>query len=239
MFRNQVFCLVEQKLGQWILEYHPVQRTAEPEVERPSTFVVRSAQAQISKAPAAIWHERLAHCGPEVLEHLPTSVTGVRLVDGPTTTECEVCGVSKAHKVISRRPSPQAEESFDRVHWDMIHFSEGFNGDRYASYFLDDKTRMNWVYTHSEKTQQVLLDIFEEFTAYIERQFSKKIKIFRIDGETSLGKRFDNWATDAGIDFEISTPYSPEQNGSAERSRGVIVAKARYTSIRANLSEEI
>jgi hypothetical protein len=66
---------------------------------------------------------------------------------------------------------------------------------------------MNWVYTYSEKTQAALLDIFEEFTAYIERQFGREIKIFRIDGEASLGKRFDDWATDKGIDFEISTPY--------------------------------
>jgi hypothetical protein len=84
---------------------------------------------------------------------------------------------------------------------------------------------MNWVYTHSEKTQKALLDIFEEFTAYIERQFNKKIKIFRIDGEPSLATKFDKWAIKEGINFETSTPYSSEQNGSAERSGGVIVAK--------------
>jgi hypothetical protein len=138
---NQVFCLVEQKIGQWVLEYNPIQQSTE--TKRPSTFVVRSTQARISKAPATVWHERLAHYNPEVLKHLPTSVIGVKLVDGPTTTECETCGISKAYKVISRRPSLQAEEPFERVYWDMIYFQEGFNSDRYASYFLDDKTRMN------------------------------------------------------------------------------------------------
>lgn len=101
------------------------------------------------------------------MEHLPTAVTGVKLVNGPTTVECEVCGVSKAHKIISRRPSPQAEKPFDRIHWDMIHFLEGFNGDRYASHFLDDRTRMNWVYTHSQKTEPILLDIFQEFERFV------------------------------------------------------------------------
>ena len=104
-----------------------------------------------------MWHKHLTHCGPEVLEHLPVAATGVKLVDGPTTNECEVCGLSKSHKIISHRPSPQAEEPFDRVHWDMIHFLEGFNGDLYASHFLDDKTRMNWVYTHLQKTRASLL----------------------------------------------------------------------------------
>jgi hypothetical protein len=121
----------------------------------------------------------------------------------------------------------------------MIHFSEGFNGDKYASHFLDDRTRMNWVYTHSQKTQAAFLDIFKEFTAYIERQFGRKIKIFRIDGEASLGHRFDDWATEKGIDFETSTPYSPEQNGPAERSGGVMVLKSRCIRINASLPEEM
>ena len=49
----------------------------------------------------------------------------------------------------------------------MIHFSEGFNGHQYASHFLDGKTQMNWVYTHSAKSQTVLLQIFQEFDAFI------------------------------------------------------------------------
>ena len=121
----------------------------------------------------------------------------------------------------------------------MIHFAEGFNGDRYTSYFLDDKTRMSWIYTHSQKAESILLDIFQEFEAFVRRQYDRKIKIFRIDGETALGKRFDTWATREGIDFKTSTPYSPEQNGSAERSGGVIVAKSRCIRINASLPEEM
>src|SRR5436853_2944635 len=121
----------------------------------------------------------------------------------------------------------------------MIYFHKGFNGDRYASHFLDDKTRINWVYTHSEKTQRAFLEIFEDFTTYIQRQFGIKIKIFRTDNETSLGNDFKAWARREGIDLETSTPYAPEQNGSAERSGGVIVAKARCIRIHANLPEEM
>ena len=83
-----------------------------------------------------------AHCAPEVLEHLPTTVTGVKLAEGPSTSDCETCALSKAHKIVSRRPSPQAEDPFDRVHWDLIYMEEGFNGDRYISHFLDDRTSM-------------------------------------------------------------------------------------------------
>jgi hypothetical protein len=54
-----------------------------------------------------------------------------------------------------------------------------------------------------------------------------------------MEKRFDTWATGEGIDFETSTPYSPEQNGSAERSGGVIMAKSRCIRINASLLEEM
>ena len=38
----------------------------------------------------------------------------------------------------------------------------------------------------------MLLQIFQEFEAFVMWQFNRKIKIFRIDGETALGKLFDN-----------------------------------------------
>ena len=237
ILEDRVFCLVEEKFGQWVLEFNPTSDNRHR--NSPATYAIRSNQPRVSKGPATTWHERLAHCGPEVLEHLPTAVTGAKLVDGPTTSECETCGISKAHKIISRKPSPRATIPFDRVHWDIIHFSEGFNGHRYASHFLDDKTRMNWVYTHSAKSQTVLLQIFHEFDAFVKRQFNRKIKIFRIDGETALGKLFDDWGTNEGLEFETSTPYSPEQNGSAERSGGVIVNKSRCIRIRASLPEDM
>src|SRR2546423_12978963 len=99
-----------------MLEYNPIQQSASTNSNRPSTFVIRSTQAQISKAPAAVWHKRLAYCGPKVLKHLPTSVTDVKLVNGPSTTECETCAVSKAHKIVSWRPLSKAKKPFDRVY---------------------------------------------------------------------------------------------------------------------------
>ena len=126
MFNDQVFCLVEEKFSQWVLEYNLVSHGQSKDL--PTTFATRSSQPQVSKVPATTWHEHLAHCGPEVLEHLLTTVTGARLVNGPITSECETCGLSKTHKIISHQPSPHAVAPFDHVHWDMIHFSEEFNG---------------------------------------------------------------------------------------------------------------
>jgi hypothetical protein len=121
-----------------VLEYNELPAAA---------FVACTAESRPdSKATADIWHQRLGHAGPEALTHLSTAVTGATL-KGPMTINCEACSLSKAHKQISRRSAPQAKEPFERVHFDLIHMTEGFNSDRYILYFLDDKTRMNFVYT--------------------------------------------------------------------------------------------
>ena len=38
----------------------------------------------------------------------------------------------------------------------------------------------------------MLLQIFQEFNAFVKQQFNRKIKIFQIDSEIALRKLFDN-----------------------------------------------
>ena len=50
----------------------------------------------------------MGHPGPEALAHLEAAVDGAEVTgEGPNTTECKTCGVSKAHKLISRRTSKE------------------------------------------------------------------------------------------------------------------------------------
>lgn len=71
-----------------------------------------------SLATADLWHRRMGHPGPDVVENLMQAVHGAR-VRGLTPAECEVCAVTKAHRIISRRP----RESKSRgVEVEMTHF---------------------------------------------------------------------------------------------------------------------
>jgi len=58
----------------------------------------------------------------------------------------------------------------------------GMNG----FYFLDDATRMNFVYTLPVKS--LLPDSVQEFTTWIRRRFRYEVLTFRTDNETSLGR---------------------------------------------------
>jgi hypothetical protein len=66
--------------------------------------------------------------------------------------------------------------------------SKGFNGDKWILYFLDDVTRINFVYTLSVKF--FLLNSVEEFITWVRRHFKYEVETFRTDNETSLRKRF-------------------------------------------------
>jgi hypothetical protein len=118
---DEIFCKIEKRHGQWVLEYAPIS---------PATFSARSAQPRSdAEATADQWHQRLGHAGPDALEHL-SAVIGAKL-KGPSIIECEDCSLSKAHKQISRRTTPRPSTPFEKVHFDLIQMSEGFNGDEW------------------------------------------------------------------------------------------------------------
>jgi len=73
----------------------------------------------------------------------------------------------------------------------------------------------------------------------IERRYGFKVAIIHTDGETALGGNFKEAMAERGISLEISPPYTQSQNGSAERSGGVIIEKSRCMRIEAYLPEEL
>ena len=117
------------------------------------------------------------------------SVAPILTSGSPSTIQCETCSVSKATEVISRRPSPRATTPFERVHFDMIQMIEGYDGSKWVTHFLDDYTKMNFVYTQKKKGQ--ITDTVQSFVALVRRQYKRDIQILRTDGETSLGNDFD------------------------------------------------
>ena len=61
------------------------------------------------------------------------------------------------------------------------------------------------------------------------------IKWFRSDDEAGIGKAIEQYLEDDGIEWELSTPYHPSQNGPAERSGRSICDKGRAVLYEANL----
>jgi hypothetical protein len=72
----------------------------------------------------------------------------------------------------------------------------------------------------------------------VPKAYGLVVKVIRSDNELNKG-RTQAWIREQGISFEPLAPDTHNQNGRAERSGGVIMAKARSIRIRAKLSHDL
>jgi hypothetical protein len=231
-FRQETFCKVLTHHGQSVLEYNPVNPTAS---DSQAAFPTCSTGPRLdTEGTTDLWHRRLGHLHAEAVEKLPTAAAGVMMVKG-APSHCEPCHLAKSKELISRRPYDRGQHPFARVHFDLIQFSPAYNGDKWAMHFLEDFSRMNFVYTFTSKDQTTAT--IQSFATFVKRQFNTSIQKLRTDGESSLGSAFHSWISVEGIDLEVSAPYTQAQNGATERSGGVLLSKARTMRIEAQLPQ--
>ena len=87
---------------------------------------------------------------------------------------------------------------------------------KYALTFIDDFSRYCWV--HFLKHKSEVFGLFKVFKALVENQCGRKLKVLRSDnGVEYVKSKFINYCVDAGIQMQHSIPYTPQQNGVAER----------------------
>ena len=65
-----------------------------------------------------------------------------------------------------------------------------------------------------------VLERFQEFAILVENQFGWKIKVLRSDnGGEYISNEFTEFLKKQGIAHDETIPYSPQQNGVAERAK--------------------
>ena len=134
---------------------------------------------------------------------------------------CEVCKLSNAKKIISRRTRARSEIPFERVYYDLIQVEPRLSDISWVLHFQDDYTRMNFVYEAANKKQTTQLQVLKDFANFVRQQYGCEIRIWKLDHESALKSKFDNWVQENGYLVENSAPYTPEQNGAIERLGGV------------------
>ena len=82
--------------------------------------------------------------------------------------------------------------------------------------FVDHFTRFTWLYPLKYKSE--VFSKFLLFKAFVETQFSTKIKTSRSDGGGEYtSTEFKSFLSQHGIIHQLSCPYTPQQNGLVER----------------------
>ena len=78
--------------------------------------------------------------------------------------------------------------------------------------FIDDFTRMCWVYLLKEKSQA--FDTFRSFHLWIKNEAQLNIGTLGTDNSTS--QEFEKYLQENGIKHQTNVHYNPQQNGVAE-----------------------
>nr|ABA99612.1 retrotransposon protein, putative, unclassified [Oryza sativa Japonica Group] len=172
-----------------------------------------------------LWHKRMGHLNYRALKLLRTKgmVQGLPFIT-LKSDPCEGCVFGKQIRAsFPHSGAWRASAPLELVHTDIVGkvptISEG--GNWYFITFIDDYTRMIWVYFLKEKS--AALEIFKKFKAMVENQSNRKIKVLRSDqGGEYISKEFEKYCENAGIRRQLTAGYSAQQNGVAERKNRTI-----------------
>ncbi|KAF8061284.1 Retrovirus-related Pol polyprotein from transposon TNT 1-94 [Scenedesmus sp. PABB004] len=189
-----------------------------------ATFIMEG-----TKAPE-VWHARFGHLGYANLERAAKHgmVTGMDL----TTTDfkalpmCEPCVMGKTTRLPFGESStvyntPLALVSMD-VCGPMIELSYG--GAKYAATFIDHATGYSIVRTLKSKAD--VAPAVKEVLSYMEKQTDAHVKAVRTDnGSEYVNADLSGFFKDKGIAHQKTMPYTPEQNGTAERLNRTLLNK--------------
>lgn len=185
-----------------------------------------SAEVFVASATETLqlWHERLCHQNKRHVQQFLKQ----RGISATAEEEfCDGCMLGKQHRGSFRsranRPVAPGEQISADVCGPMQEVSPG--GARYFLCFKDDYTKFRRVFLLKSKNEvsECLKTFLNEA-----KTAGHSIKELLSDG----GKEFDNLTVSEilksnGINFRVSMPYTPEQNGAAERENRTLVECAR------------
>lgn len=184
------------------------------------------------------WHRRLGHINLQSMKKMRDGA-----VDGLNFNEecaeiqnCETCAYGKQTRLPFARSERHSENVLDLIHSDLMGPMEtiSIGKSRYILSFVDDYSRKVFLYFLKEKSE--VFYMFKAFKSLVENQTERKIKILRTDNGTEyLSNAFTDFCKMNGIQHQLTTAYTPQQNGVAERMNRTIIERAKCLLFDANL----
>lgn len=178
-----------------------------------------------------LWHQRLAHLNAQQLKQLVLKemAIGIKIPKSANTSFCEGCVEGKIH----RKPFKSIGEIRTKRRLQLVHSdvcgpmrTKSIDGCRYFVTFIDDYSRCCKVYFMKQKCE--VLDKFKEFEMIFTNECGQNIGRLRTDnGGEYVSKEFEEYLKTKGIHHETTVPYTPEQNGVAERKNRTLIEAAR------------
>lgn len=190
---------------------------------------------------ASLWHLRFGHLHQAGLRRLSKK----NMVHGLPDVEfdekfCEDCVFGKQPRTsFQKKAEYQAKQILELIHTDICGpiTPESFSGKKYFISFIDDYSRKTWVYFLKEKSEA--FETFRKFKVMVENATDRRIKALRSDrGGEYTSTAFMKYCEEQGIRRFLTTAYSPQQNGVAERKNRTVLDMVRSMLKSKNMSKE-
>ena len=89
------------------------------------------------------------------------------------------------------------------------------------------------------KLKSEVAEVFRKFKRLVENQSGRKIQAIRSDNGTEYtSNKFNSFCEEAGIEHQLTTPYTPQQNGVSERKNRTIMEMTRCLLHEKNLPKK-
>nr|KYP41863.1 Retrovirus-related Pol polyprotein from transposon TNT 1-94 [Cajanus cajan]KYP41870.1 Retrovirus-related Pol polyprotein from transposon TNT 1-94 [Cajanus cajan] len=177
-----------------------------------------------------LWHRIFGHFNTHALKLLyQKNMMRDLLCLKENIKACEGCLLGKQHRLpFSTGKAWRAKDLLELIHTDICGPMQmsSLHNNRYFILFIDDFSRMIWVYFIKAKSE--VFGIFKKFKTLVEKQSGKQIKVLRSDrGKEYTSREFNKFCEDEGIEKQLTVAYSPQQNGVSERKNCTVMEMAR------------
>lgn len=184
---------------------------------------------------AELWHRRLGHAGYGALAKLQqhNMVSGINVTAESFTAAqagsgCEPCIMAKQHRLPFSPSTSTSTAPMQLVHMDVCgpFAVESMGGNRFLATFKDDYSGLAAVKSVAHKSD--VPSAVEETLKTMSRVSGHPVKTVRTDnGGEYVAKRLGAYFTENGIVHEKTAPYTPQQNGVAERLNRTMLERVR------------
>ncbi|GJS88246.1 retrovirus-related pol polyprotein from transposon TNT 1-94 [Tanacetum coccineum] len=184
--------------------------------------------AKASKNLNWLWHKRLAYLNFKTINKLAKQnlVIGlpslVYLKDKP----CSSCEKRKHHRAsFKTKQTSSIKKCLHLLYMDLFVTSRSINHEKYTIVIVDEYLRYTWVYFLKKKSQAP--ETIMSFIKRVENQNDIKVKQLTDNGTEFRNSILVNFCDEKWISQNFSSPYTPEQNGIAERKNRTLIEAAR------------
>ena len=184
--------------------------------------------------PIVTWHCRLGHrtLDQSTIKYLQDHVSELAILPSKEKEDggglCETCALGRQRKEPMTGKREKVNELLEVVHSDVCGPMQvsTITGERFFVTFIDEKSGR--IAVTLLKTKSEVLGAFQTYRARAEKEAGRAIKTLRTDGggEYTSGE-FKAYLRINGIAHTISPPYTPSQNGLAERANRTLMESAR------------